>query len=207
MLVSYIVNPLVLPPIVYGLVLQHVGAPAADVVWGVGIGAFFFALVPLVHVGSLRVRGVIDSLEIRDRSKRLGPFLVSLAAGIAALITVLFVDVTGRRLLAALVGCHVLNTVFLFLVTTQWKISVHCTSIGGAVATLVFARIHVPGALLDASMTGGLVLGVGAILVPLLLWARVRSRAHTMAQAVAGSVLGLVAPYLELLVLSTTVGL
>lgn len=207
MLVSYIVNPLVFPPLVYGLVLAHVGASQVEVAWGVGIGAFFFSLVPLVHVGWLRVRGVIESLEIRDRSKRLGPFLVSLAAGSVAFGTVLAFDMTGRRLLAALVGCHVLNTVTLFFITTQWKISVHCSSIGGAVGTLAFARYHLPGAILDTAVPGAIVLSIGAVLVPMLLWARVRSRAHTVAQAVAGSLLGLVAPYAELFVLSSTVGL
>jgi hypothetical protein len=42
------------------------------------------------------------------------------------------------------------------------------------------------------------VLLAGAVLVPLLLWARVRSRAHTLGQATAGTVMGLVAPYAEL---------
>ncbi len=207
MVISYVVNPLVLPPLVYGLVLHHVGAPAGDVARGAGLGAFFFALVPLVHVGWMRARGIIKSLEIRDRSKRTAPFLVSLGAGLAAFVIVLVLDMTGGRLLAALVGCHVLNTVLLFSITTQWKISVHCASVAGAVATLVFVRVHVPGTLLDTAKVGGLVLGLGAILVPLLLWARVYSRAHTMAQAVAGSALGLVAPYVELFVVSSAVGL
>lgn len=207
MVISYVVNPLVLPPLVYGLMLHHVGAPAADVARGAGIGAFFFALVPLVHVGWMRAWGIIESLEIRDRSKRTAPFLVSLGAGFAAFAIVLALDITGRRLLAALVGCHVLNTTLLFLITTQWKISVHCSSVAGAVGTLAFARYHVPGGLFGTTDIGGAILGVGAVLVPLLLWARVRSRAHTIAQAIAGSALGLAAPYVELFVLSVTVGL
>lgn len=195
--VSYVVNPLVLPPLVYGLVLGHVGAPPQEVATGVGIAVLFLGVVPLAHVGWMRWRGVVRSLEIRDRRKRTEPFLGVLAAGVVALGAVTVVQEVGRTLLMALVGCHLLNTGLLFLVTTRWKISVHCASMAGALATLVYARVHVPGGLLDAA-AGSIVLGIGALLVLLLFWARVRSRAHTGAQAAAGTALGLVAPYAEL---------
>jgi len=120
---------------------------------------------------------------------------------------VLGVDIAGRWLLAALVACHALNTTFLFLITTRWKISVHCASVAGAVSTLAFVQGHVPGRMLDGFPMGTAVLAGGAGLVGLVLWARVRSRAHTLAQAVAGTGMGLVAPYLELVALSDAIGL
>lgn len=204
--VSYVVNPLVLPPLVYGLVLSHIGAPAGDVAIGVGIGAVFLGVIPLAHVGWMRIRGKIDSLEIRDRDKRTEPFLAALMATLAALSAVGLFGPYGASLLAALLGCHFLNTVLLMGITQWWKISVHCASVAGAVGTLMFARYHLPGTLLDASMLGWTVFGVGLVLVPLLLWARVRSRAHTVEQATGGTLLGLVAPYLELYVLITVLG-
>jgi len=205
--VSYVVNPLVLPPIVYGLVLAHVGASPTGVAIGTGIGGVFLSLVPLLHVGWMRYRGEIRSLEIRDRRKRTEPFLVALAATLAALFTVGVLDVRGRRLIAALLGCHFLNTVLLLGITQWWKISVHCASVAGAVATLVFVQDVVPGTTLDATVFGTGILGGGMILVLLLLWARVRSRAHTLVQAAAGTVLGLTAPYLELSLLTPWLGL
>lgn len=206
-LVSYVVNPLVLPPLVYGTVLTHVGASGDGVARGVGIALVFFALIPLAYVGWMRARGRIETLEIRERSKRIEPFLVVLAAGVGAFLAVLGLEMTGRRLLAALVGCHVANTALLFFVTMRWKISVHCASVAGAVATLAFARYHVPGSILGTAVVGRVVLMGGAALVPLMLWARVRSRAHTLGQAVAGTSLGLLAPYVELLVLAKSIGL
>ena len=202
--VSYVISPLALPPLVYGLVLAHVGASRADVAWGAGIGLVFLSVVPLVYVGGMRLQGRIESLEIRDRSKRTEPFLVALGASGAALATVLGIDISGRRLLAALVACHALNTTLLFLITTRWKISVHCASAAGAVSTLAFVQGHVPGQTLAAAGPALLVGGAG--LAGLVLWARVRSRAHTVAQAVAGTGMGLVAPYLELVALSGAIG-
>lgn len=205
-IVSYVVSPLVLPPLVYGTVLAHVGAARTEVLWGAGIGLVFLALVPLAYVGGMRLQGRIESLEIRDRSKRTEPFLVVLAAGVVAFGAVLGVEMTGRRLLAALIGCHVLNTSLLFLITTRWKISVHCASVAGAVATLVFVQVHVSGTVLDAPMVGGGLLVGGILVGAVMIWARVRSGAHTPWQAVAGTGLGL-APYGELLVLAQSIGL
>lgn len=206
-IVSYVVNPLVLPPLVYGLALYHLGAPAEDVAIGAGIGAVFLGFIPLGHVTWMRIRGDISSLEIRDRSKRTEPFLVVLGAAVAALILVGGLDIVGRPLLAALLGCHLLNTVFLMAITRWWKISVHCASVAGALATLAFVRFHIPGTVMDSAILGRVVLGSGLVLVPLLVWARVRSRAHTLEQAVAGMLLGLVAPYVELLAVWRIFGL
>ena len=154
----------------------------------------------------MRLEGRIGSFEIRDRAKRTGPFLVVLGAGGVAFAIVWGMEMTGRRLIAALLGCHVVNTSLLLLITTRWKISVHCASVAGAVATLTFAHHHVPGTVLDASPVDGLLLGGGTVLVLATLWARVRSQAHTLGQAVAGTGLGL-APYVELYALAQWVGL
>lgn len=205
-LVSYIVNPLVLPPLVYGLALAHLGASSVDVAIGAGIGAVFLGLIPLIHVGWMRARGDVGSLEIRDRSKRTEPFVVVLCAGLAALLLVSALEIRGRWLLTALLGCHLFNTSLLMGITQWWKISVHCASVAGAAGTLAFVHMHLPGVVLNASLVGHTVLISGLLLVPLLLWARVRSRAHTLGQATAGTVLGLVAPYAELYFL-TALGL
>ncbi len=57
-----------------------------------------------------------------------------------------------------------------------WKISIHCAVAGGSVTIL-------------ALFYGPLVLA-GLVLVGLLGWARVTMEDHTVAQVVAGSVLG-----------------
>jgi len=204
--VSYGVNPLILPPLVYGLVLSHVGAPRGEIAIGVGIGALFLGGIPLLHVGWMRMRGEVGSLEIRDRSKRTEPFLVVLGAGAAALLLVSALDLRGQFLLSALLACHLLNTALLLGITRWWKISVHCASVAGAVGTLAFVRYHVPGGVMGSALVGQTVLGAGLVLVPLLLWARVRSRAHTLGQATAGTLLGLVAPYLELFIIVSALG-
>lgn len=197
-LVSYGINPLILPPLVYGLVLAHVGAPPHDIVLGASVGAVFLGLIPLVHVSWMRLRGDIESLEIRDRRQRIEPFLVAIGATLTALLVAASLTLIGRSLLILLLGCHLLNTSLLLGITRWWKISVHCASVAGAVATVGFAQYHLPGSLMHTSVVGELTLGIGGLLILLVLWARVRTGAHTLGQATAGTALGLFAPYAEL---------
>jgi len=203
---GYVINPLVLPPVVYGLALAHLGVPTLDVVAGVGIAAVFLGVVPLAHVVWLRQRGRVASLEIRQRRERTEPFLVGLVSTCAAFLVVVSTDLAGRRLVAILLGCHAVNTLLLFVITLRWKISVHGSAMAGAVSTLVYVVLHVPGGFFGRPLVDGGVLGTGGLLAILLLWARVQSRAHTLSQAVAGTALGLVAPYGELYIVGQTIG-
>ena len=61
-------------------------------------------------------------------------------------------------------------------ITTMWKISIHCAVASGSVAIL-------------ALLFGPLAL-TGYALVALLGWSRVAVKDHTVAQVVAGAVLG-----------------
>jgi hypothetical protein len=64
----------------------------------------------------------------------------------------------------------------LALVTVVWKISIHCAVASGSVTIL--------------ALTFGPLVLCGYVLVGLLGWARVTVRDHSVAQVVAGSVLG-----------------
>jgi membrane-associated phospholipid phosphatase len=68
------------------------------------------------------------------------------------------------------------SVALLALVTVWWKISIHCAVASGSVAILAFGY-------------GPLVLP-GYLLVALLAWARVAAGDHTVAQVVAGALLG-----------------
>ena len=201
-IISYVVNPLVLPPGLFALALVHVRASWTDVLQGTGVGVLFFTLLPLAYVLVLRMRGTIHSLEVRTRARRFGPLAVGLTAGLLALGTVAATQGAGRALVMALMLCHVVNTALIAVITLRWKISIHCIALAGVASSLLFVRAHVDGGLLAGPGTGrALVIGALA-LVPVLAWARVRSRAHTVPQVTGGSLFGLVLPYAELHLLS-----
>lgn len=80
--------------------------------------------------------------------------------------------------------CYTVNTGVVLLITTKWKISVHTTGISGPIAALI------------------LLLGpfgaVFGMIYPIVIWARVLLKKHTLAQAICGGVQGFFLTVLEM---------
>lgn len=206
---SLVINPLVLPPLLFGLVLAHRGAPLAEIGWATGVGLVFFALVPLAYVLRQIRRQRILSLDIPRRARRSGPLLVSVGAYGVALVVLYATTTTAAPLLAAVAGVHALNTLAVLFVTLRWKISIHTLALGGFISILLFVaqtpRPELPAE--EALLHPGPVSALGVLLallplLALLVWARVRLRAHTPGQALAGAAVGLALPYAELMLLT-----
>ncbi|HEY4309653.1 MAG TPA: hypothetical protein VGN12_09410 [Pirellulales bacterium] len=145
-------------------------------------GAYRFALLyfliavppPLGYVLWLVTTNRVSDVHLSERHQRTVPFVVSLCAALCGLIllhalhapTILFV-----ALLAVFV-----ETFLLFAITLSWKISIHTAAMAGLITFATF------------------VLGSAALryapLVPLIAWARVYLRRHTLMQTVAGVIIG-----------------
>jgi hypothetical protein len=192
---SYVLNPLVLPAVLFGAVLLHLGAGGAAASAAATTGLVFFCLLPLTYLGILIRRGTVASLEVRDRSKRTGPFLVGSASALLSLPVFYAMDLAASPLLMAMTACMVVNSLVMLAINTRWKISVHMAGLAGFVGMLGFVALAYPSS--DGLVTLGRVV-LAAALVPLLMWARVRSHAHTWGQVAAGTAFGLAASALEL---------
>jgi membrane-associated phospholipid phosphatase len=206
---SYVVNPLVLPPVGFGVILWHFGAPAAEVAWVVTVALVFFCLLPLGYLFHAVRSGRVESIEIRRREERLRPFLVGIASyamGVGVLA------VTGQTVLPLLIVLALLfplNTALVLLVNLRFKISIHMTGLAGFVSILLFVALLVSDALPPREGSALRLATVSPLLalVPLLMWARVRVGAHTPAEVAAGAAFGLVVPFVELTVILRALGL
>ena len=199
---AYVLNPLVLPPLLLALVIAYFGAALPEIAWVTGVSLMFFVLVPLGHVMWLLRQGRIASIMIRNRSRRTGPLLVGMGSSLVGLVVLYATLRTSTALVVWLLLLHTLNSGLILLVTLRWKISIHLSALAGFFSALLFIGHAawssptwtsgvLPPALLYALM----------LLLPLLMWARVRVGAHTWAQVTAGALLGLVLPYSELIAL------
>ena len=199
--VSYILNPLVLPPVAFALLDAHFGARGLEVLWTFGVSALFFCLVPLFYILGLVRRGRVESLEVRERTSRLGPFLVCVGSYlVGALLLALVVDGPALPLIVTFAAIFPVNTAILLLINTRWKISIHMSSLAAFVGVLLFAALTVWRDLpadLELALTVATV-GPLVLLLPLLMWARVRVEAHTVGQVIAGTAFGLLVPLVEL---------
>lgn len=197
---SYFFNPLVLPPIGFALIQWHFGAGVLEIGWTFAVVLTFFCLVPLLYVVGMLRRGEAESLEVREQHRRLKPFLVGITSYAVGLLVLALTVRTGLGLLVALAALFPLNTAVLLLINLRWKISIHMTSMAGFVSMLLFVALTVWRDLPAGVETVLTVASVAPllVLVPLLMWARVRVGAHTPGQVLAGAAFGLVVPFAEL---------
>ncbi len=206
---SYFLNPLVLPPVGFGLILWHFDAPGTEIAWIVGVALVFFCLIPLAYVVQMIRRGEAETLEIRQRESRLKPFLVGITSYAVGIVVMATTGTTAVSFLVALALLYPINTALIVLINLRWKISVHMTSLAGFVSILLFVTLTVwrdfPPAT-EVVLTAFTVAPL-LVLLPLLMWARVRVGAHTLGQVVAGALFGLIVPVVELSLIVRALGL
>lgn len=200
---SYFLNPLVLPPVGFGLTQWHLGGSGPEIAWTVAVSLFFFCIVPLLYVVGMVRSGRAESLEVRDRASRLKPFLVGIVSYLIGMAVLGATVTTAKGLILAIAALFPLNTLLLLLVNLRWKISIHMATLAGFVSILLFVALtawrDLPGDW-EAALTFASVAPL-LLLLPVLMWARVRVSAHTTGQVVGGAVFGLLAPLVELYVL------
>jgi hypothetical protein len=141
--------------------------------WGL-LAALFTAVLPTLFITYGVRRGQWSDRTVGARRPRL-VVLAFITASVAIGLILLLV-LGAPRLLTGYLAFMLASVAVLAAITTMWKISIHCAVASGSVAILALSF-------------GPLVLPAYA-LVALLGWSRVTLRDHTVAQAVAGAVLG-----------------
>lgn len=148
----------------------------ATVLWSLVV-AVFFSVLPMVFIVRGARRGKWDGHWVRERERRAVPLLMCLLSAVVGLV-ILLVGAAPRDVVA-LAWSMIAVLAVCVVITKWWKVSLHATVAGGAVATVVLIYGWAMVALVP--------------LVALVAWARVRVSDHTVAQVVVGAFLGPVA--------------
>jgi membrane-associated phospholipid phosphatase len=119
--------------------------------------------------------------NITFREQRFLPLLV--LVGVNMVGYELMKQIDAPRFLSAILLFNAVNTVFILLVTLQWKISIHLFSLTSSIALLVLFYGVQPLWLL--------------LFVPLLMWSRIHLKAHNFMQTLVGSLIGFLLMYGE----------
>jgi membrane-associated phospholipid phosphatase len=164
----------------------------AGIGWGL-LAALFAAVLPSLFISWGIRSGRWTDRNVGARRPRLivlGFITASVAAGL-----ILLFALGAPRLLTGYLAFMLASVAVLAAITTVWKISIHCAVASGSVTIL--------------ALTYGPLVLVGYVLVALLGWSRVALTDHTVAQVVAGSVLGAGAAalaYAAVVLLTATAG-
>ena len=193
-LIAMLFNPLTLPPVLYALLAFQAGADSVEITH-IAITAIVLHLVlPLSYLLVLKKAGRIQSIEARDRSKRSGPLLVGALYLIAAIPIMWYQAQASETVVTGFAIVTAANALIIALITRRFKISMHVASTSGFLA-VVITSAQLSGAML----WGGWTLVAGSLLlIPAVIWARIRNDAHSKKEVYAGLIYGLVALHLEL---------
>jgi len=180
-LVSWIVSPVVVAPAVY-LFIVFFGYSSSPRHLSWFIVLFLSATVaPMFLIYGLKKIGRVSDYNITFREQRFLPLLV--LVGVNMVGYELMKQIDAPRFLSAILLFNAVNTVFILLVTLQWKISIHLFSLTSSIALLVLS------------------FGVQSLwlllFVPLLMWSRIHLKAHNFMQTLVGSLIGFLLMYGE----------
>ena len=145
-------------------------------------GTYLYALLyfliavplPVAYVVWLLKSGRVTDFHLPDRRDRTMPFLIAILCAVGAAGVLYLIGAPAEFLAPVLTA--MLQTLLLFLITLAWQISIHTSTTAG-LAT--FATL---------ALGGGA--AFSALLVPLVAWARLHLGRHTLAQTIAGAMLG-----------------
>lgn len=135
---------------------------------------FFLSIGPFLYILLCVRLGKLSDVDVSKRSERVGPFifgLISICLGWFVLVLA-----HGPSTLITILIITAVSGLLMMLTTLWWKISIHASSLAGAATILTV-------------LYGAVMLPTFALLV-LVSWSRVVLRRHTVAQVVAGSLLG-----------------
>lgn len=167
--------PTISVPMVILVALYHISNLTTAFLYA-AVTLFFLSCGPLAYI-LLGVRlGRLSDVDVSRQAERFGPFLFSIASMTLGFFVLL--ELHGPKNLETVLLGTALIALVLMVTTCWWKISVHATSLSGAVTVLI-ALYGVP--MLPAILLLGLV-----------NWSRVVLGRHTVAQVVAGSLVGIV---------------
>lgn len=137
-------------------------------------GGAFVALIILLPFAWIQVgirRGKYTDIHVMIKEQRFEPFVVATVG--ACLLVAFYLAMSAPRALTALAANLVVNGVVFAIVSRLWKISVHAASYAASVLIVTILIDHRLVALL--------------VLLPLVIWARIRRQRHNVAQAIAAA--------------------
>ena len=145
----------------------------SGLLWAI-LALFIVTGIPLGYLVIGRKSGWVSDLELSRREERPRFILVSLSSDVLALAALWLGN--GPHLLRLIVLAYFCLAIVMFSISSFWKISMHMAGVGGFSTALVF------------------VFGAPALWVflslPLVAWARLHRRKHTIPQLIAGALAG-----------------
>ena len=170
---STIFNPFICASALF-VIVSHAFSTSTKEFWVLSVMSIgLFTIAPLVSLLVLYVTGRISDFDMSDRFEREKIFLVIVAIDLLAAIWLTLIHAPTQ--IIAIAWGYWGTALGTMMITRYWKISTHAFGITGPFAVMFALFKLQPLPYVE--------------LVPLVCWARVYLRAHTISQVLAGAAL------------------
>lgn len=174
-ILSTVFNPF-LTALALFIILAHASARSTfDFWWLLLLSTFFTSLGPMIYVFWLYGTDRISDLDMSVRHEREAVFTIFVIFYLIGAIVLWLTH--APKLMIASMAAYTVSTLVVQYITRYWKISTHALGITAplVVLTLLYGTQTLPF----------------LILIPMVGWARVYLKAHTLLQVIAGSALAI----------------
>jgi len=178
--ISVIFNPLVIAPFAFYVLIFNDHNPNNYLLFLIAL--FFSSVLPFSSILYFKKIGKISSLEAPIREQRLELLIISSLYNSIAFGLLNYFHASD--IVQGLMFCYAINTAITWLITRYWKISIHMIGLGGPFVALI--------------LSGYNNLFLMAIIIILVYISRVKLKAHSHAQLIAGIFLAVALAYVEL---------
>lgn len=169
---SVLFSPFLVPiATAVGVVQKH--ADPQDALRWLAIVVLFVTVLPVLSIAVMVRYAKVSDFHLQNREERLFPLCCTVISMIVG--TVLLHQLGAAREIVWAGIAYITNSVIFSAITPMWKISFHSSVATGCVTVLV---------MLVNPHFGWLFL-----LIPLIAWARIYRKRHTLLQTVVGAVL------------------
>ena len=171
--ISTIFNPFVTALVLFVIMSARVAHDTLDFWRWMLISISFTSLLPLLYILWLYLTDRISDLDMSDREERaavFGAFTVFYGLG-----TIVLAFMHGPAPLIATMAGYTASTAGVQFITRYWKISTHALGIAAPLVAVVYMYGARPLPFL--------------VLIPIVCWARIYLKAHTLGQVIGGAAL------------------
>lgn len=141
----------------------------------------FGAFLPII-TSLILIKKLHTDMDITDRTKRTLPLFFAVCSYLLGFLVLL--SIGAPALTTTLMLIYSTNTLIILFINLSWKISIHTMGVAETTVALTYL-FSFPG----------LIFG---ILIPLVMWSRVKLKKHTVSQVLAGCFAGIIFTYIQL---------
>ncbi len=170
-IISALSTPMIFAALAFTILLLIINPVSIGLILVVTI--FFGTFFPILIIFSLYKLGKVKDMDVSEKEKRNTPFLAVVLSYIIG--TVVLVGIGTPPIVSALMFCYATNTIIASIINLRWKISVHAIGVAGPFTCLTYYL--------------GLVYSLFFVLIIPVGWARLKLKAHTVEQVIAGFIL------------------